>query len=259
MYALQWHSKSPFVYLKPSSINSGTGPPTVIDPPNFDPVRGQIGQYYLVYPENIKSYGISATGGIGDAVVSAEVSVRRNTPLVSNATTVLPGSNADNDKNPLYAVGNSVHAQASFLWSMAPNVIARSATFLGEVAFNRRTRLSKNPQALDPHSTVDAVAVRLVYEPAYRQVVPGWEITVPVGLGYSPRGRSSVIPGFAVDKGGDMNIGLTANYLETWRASLSYTHYYGSVAPATDAQRHFTYAQSLADRDFVSFSLRTTF
>jgi hypothetical protein len=259
IYALQWHSKSPVVYLKPSSITPADGPAVVTNPSSFDPARGEIGQYYLVYPENIRSYGVSASTGVGEATVSAELSIRRNTPLVSNAQTVLAGLSADNDKNPLYAIGNSLHAQASFAWSMPPNVIARSASFLGEVAFNRRTTIKKNQQALDPNSTIDAVALRLVYEPAYRQVAPGLDMTVPVGLGYSPRGRSSVVSSFAVDKGGDITIGLTANYLETWRASLLYTHYYGRVAPATDAERHYSYAQSLGDRDFISFSLRTTF
>ena len=49
-----------------------------------------------------------------------------------------------------------------------------------------------------------------------------------------------------------MNLGLTATYLETWRATLALTHFYGRVASTG-------YAQNLGDRDYVSFTLRTTF
>jgi hypothetical protein len=56
-----------------------------------------------------------------------------------------------------------------------------------------------------------------------------------------------------------MNVGLTAAYLEVWRATISVTHFYGHVAPGSDAQNHFNFAQSLGDRDYISFTLRTTF
>jgi hypothetical protein len=74
---------------------------------------------------------------------------------------------------------------------MGSNFLAKSATFLGEVAWNRLTHITRNASALDPGATTDAVALRVVYEPSYRQVLPGVDITVPVGASYSPRGRSS--------------------------------------------------------------------
>jgi hypothetical protein len=259
IYALQWHAKTPQVYVRPGSFTPAGGPPVIVDPSIFNHATGQIGEYYLVYPENIRTYGVSATTAVGDANIAGELSVRRNTPLVSNGLTVTPGSAADNDRNPLYAVGNSVHAQASMIWTMGSNFLAKSATFLGEVAWNRLTHIARNAPTLDPGATTDAVALRVVYEPSYRQVLPGVDITVPVGASYSPRGRSSVVGAFAVDKGGDLNVGLTAAYLEVWRATLTITHFYGHVAPGTDAQNHFTFAQSLGDRDYISFTLRTTF
>jgi hypothetical protein len=114
------------------------------------------------------------------------------------------------------------------------------------------TGTTRNVQNRDPNATDDAVALRIVFEPVYRQVLPGVDVTVPVGLSYSPRGRSSVVGAFAVDKGGDMTLGVTATYLETWRGTLAMTHFYGRSAPTG-------FAQSLGDRDNVSFTLRTTF
>jgi hypothetical protein len=202
---------------------------------------------------------MSAATAVGDATISGEVSVRRNMPLVSVGLVVLPGSAADNNRNPLYAVGNSLNAQASVLWVIGPSFIAGSATLLAEAAFNRRTSLTRNAQALDSNTTRDALAIRLLYEPEYRQALPGCDMTVPFGVGYGISGRSSVVPNFAILKGGDLIIGVTGNYLETWRASLVYTHYFGAAGTTTDAGGHFTYAQALHDRNFLSFSLRVTF
>jgi len=258
LYAVQWHSKGPQIYIKPAVFTPPTGPPIVLDPANFNPAIGQIGTYFLVYPESIRSYGASASTSIGDVNLAGELSVRRNTPLVSNAQVVTPGSAADNNDHPLYAVGNSLHAQVSFLWTLTSNFISREATALGEIAWNRRTSTTKNPNALDPNSTQDATSVRVVYEPLYRQVYPGVDISVPMGGSYT-RGRSSTIAAFGVDKGGDLSIGVAVAYLDRWRFGLSYTHYYGSTDTATDNLGHFTFAQSLADRDFVSFTARTTF
>jgi hypothetical protein len=253
VYALQWHSKTPFVYVRPGVVSPpGGGPPVVLEPGIFNPAAGQLGEYYLVYPESIRTFGVSASTAVGDANIAGELSVRRNTPLASKPLTVTAAQPADKDRNPAYAVGNSAHAQVSMIWTFGPTFVAKSATFLGEVAWNRVTSTTRNAQNRDPNASDDAVALRMVFEPVYRQVLPGVDVTVPVGLSYSPRGRSSTVGAFAVDKGGDMNLGLTATYLETWRATLALTHFYGRVAPTG-------YAQSVGDRDYVSVTLRTTF
>ena len=253
LYAVRWHSKTPFVYVRPAVLlPPGGGPPIVLEPANFNPPAGQLGQYYLVYPEKIRTFGVSATTTLGGANIAGELSIRRNTPLASKPLTVTAAQPADNDGNPAYAVGNSAHAQASVVWTLGPTVLARSAIFLAEVAWNRVTGTTRNAQNRDPNATDDAVALRMVFEPVYRQIFPGVDVSVPVGLSYSPRGRSAVVGAFAVDKGGDMNLGLTATYLETWRATLAVTHFYGWVAPTG-------YVQNLGDRDYVSFTLRTTF
>jgi Protein of unknown function (DUF1302) len=258
LYAIRWHSKSPQVYIKPAVFTPPGGTPIIVDPANFNPATGQIGRYFLTFPEDILTYGASASRSIGDVNLAGEVSVRHNLPLVSDAQVILPGVNADNHKHPLYAVGNSVNAQASFLWTVAPSFLAQEATALGEVAWNRRTSITKNPGALDPNTTQNAASVRVVYEPLYRQVWAGLDISVPMGGSYT-HGRSSTVQGFGVDKGGDLNIGVTAAYLDRWRFALYCTHYYGPAGTSVDSSSHFTFEQSLADRDFVAFTVRTTF
>jgi hypothetical protein len=257
-YAINWHSKSPQVYIKPSVITPPGGSPIVVDPANFNPITGQIGQYFLTYPENIRTYGASASHSIGDINFAGEVSVRRNMPLVSDGQVILPGVSADNRDHPLYAVGNTTNAQASFLWTLPPNIIANEATALGEIAWNHRSSITKNPNALDPNTTPNAVGFQFVYEPIYRQVLAGLDISVPLGGSYT-QGRSSSVQGFGVDKGGNLNVGVTGTYLDRWRFALYFTHYYGPAGPGLDSLNHLSFDQALADRDFVAFTMRTTF
>ena len=63
-----------------------------------------------------------------------------------------------------------------------------------EVSVNTQMiSITRNPAALDPDTTRDAWGIRMVYEPAYRQALPGIDLTVPVGVGYFPKGTSSVV------------------------------------------------------------------
>lgn len=254
LYAIRFHDKSPQLYLRPAAI------------PNF--ATGQIGQYLWAYPENIKAYGASFSKTVSYFNFAGEVSVRHNTPLSSDGQTDLfgivpaafggPSAPADNDKNPLYAVGNSAHAQLSWLATLPPNFLANETSFLGEIAWNRRTSITKNAGALNPNADRDAWNIRMIFEPSYRQVLSGIDLSVPVGVGYGI-GNSSVVGAFNGDKVGDFSIGLNATYLDAWRFGINYTHFFGPEGTFLDAANHGSYEQSLKDRDFISMSVRTTF
>jgi hypothetical protein len=192
--------------------------------------------------------------------------MRTNTPLVSTLQAYPYNPNVpplavepDNNDNPAYAVGRSAHANFSWLASFGPSFISREASFLGEVAWNRRLSITDNSEALDPNTERDAWGFRMLYEPAYRQVFPGVDLSVPLGFAYFPKGKSSVVGGFGPDKGGDMSIGLNVAYLDAWRFSLSYTHFYGPEQGFLDEASHQSMQQSLADRNFFAFSVRRTF
>jgi hypothetical protein len=265
LYAIRYHEKLPQLYLIPSAaVVPGVGL-VVLDPANFAPNIGKFGRYQLVYPENIKAFGASFSTEVGDANVAGEVSARRNTPLVSDPTivgvTVPVGSRGDNDNYPLYAVGNSLHAQVSTIYVVPPTRLWKSANFLGEIAWNRRTSITKHPEALAANSSRDAWALRFTFEPTWYQVAPGLDLSAPTGLGYSAHGNSSVVPVFnpGGKEGGDASIGLKGVYLQVWNVGLNFTHYFGSEATAVNSRAQFSFKQSLADRDFVSLSVQRTF
>lgn len=248
LYAIRYHAKDPMIYTR---ANPG-GP---------NPLTGQLGEYQLVYAEGIRAFGASFSTSVGDANVAGEVSVRRNTPLVS-VSQANPTGLGDNDSHALYAVGNSLHAQLSSLYAFNSNGIWDSASLAGEVAWHRRTSITKNAAALDPNSERDAWGLRMSFTPNFFQVYPGVDLSVPLGLGYNPKGRSSVISKFnngVGDKGGDVSIGLQLEYLQTWKAGLNYTHYIGGSDNFLDSQNANTYGQPLKDRDFIAFTVQRSF
>ncbi|HZX18499.1 MAG TPA: DUF1302 domain-containing protein [Pseudomonas sp.] len=246
LYAIQYHDKSPKLYLKPGS-----------GAPNFS--TGQIGEFYWVYPEEIRALGASFATTIDEYSFAGEASMRWNMPLVSNGQTVLPGVDADNDENPLYAVGRTAHVNLNVLASLGPSFISNEASLVGEIAWNRVLNVTKNRNALDPNATDDGLGIKLVYSPTYRQLFPGVDVSVPVGVSYFPLGKSSAIGAFGPDNGGDMNIGVTATYLDRVTLGLTYTHFYGAEDTTLNSANQFNFKQSLKDRDYLAFSIKTTF
>ena len=248
LYAIRYHATTP------SNIN------TVLNgvPPALVP-----SSYRWMYHEGVRAYGASFSKTIDNWGLAGEVSVRHNAPLASSGQSTLAtiGVNAglNNNSNPGYAVGETAHAQVSWIASLGPSWISREASFVGEVAWNQRTKVTRNAQMLNPNADKSATGVRMVYSPSYRQVLPGLDLTPSIGMGYTFGASSAVGPGFGVDKGGDINLGLAGVYLGTWNVSLNYVHYLGKAAPTLDAANNAQYKQALKDRNSLTLSVRTTF
>lgn len=247
VYAVQWHdhgpSGGPILHPYAEPIVSGIGM--------------QVGTYQWMFHEKIRAIGASFNTTIENFNIAGEASIRTNTPLASDAQVDATGT-ANNSDNPLYAVGRSAHVNLNWLASLGPSFLAREADFVGEIGWNRRLSITRNAAALNPNASRDSANLRMVLEPKYRQVVPGLDVSVPVGVGYGFLGNSSVVGPFLGKGVGDLSIGVNGAYLDVWRFGLTYTHYFGAAAPAVE-YGHGTYKQSSADRDFVAFNVRRTF
>jgi hypothetical protein len=247
VYAIRYHAKTPVLYSHPGA--------------NFAFGRN-VGVYDWVYPEDIKTYGVSATTTINSVNIAGEFSVRRDTPL-TNLPTVVTDPNADNNNHAYYAIGNTAHANLSMIWTMPRNFMSDEPSLSMEVAYNQLTSCTQNCNSLDPGVDRRAAAVRALYAIPQRNVMDGLDLTPAFTIGYN-HGKSPVTV-LGPDNGGDMTFTLGANYLTVWDFSLAYTHYYGaentavyqSTDPSIDGT--YTFQQSLKDRDFVSMSLRRTF
>ena len=248
LYAIRYHA---------------TGPSNIYTTLSGFPPALAASSYRWAYHEGIRAYGLSFAKTVGEWGLAGEASYRQNTPLASSGQSVIPaigvGVGFDNRDNPGYAVGETAHLQFSWLASLGPSFISREASFLGEVAWNTRVKTTKNEAMLNPLADKSATAMRIVYAPSYRQVLPGMDLTPSLGLGYGWGKSSAVGPAFAVDKGGDLTLGLGAVYLGNWNVNLAYVQYLGKEAPTLDNTNNAQFQQALKDRNFVSLSLRTTF
>ena len=272
VYFANYHEKTPEIYFLP---NGARGVPAPANP-------GVEGQIRLVYPENIKTFGASVTSSIGQLNWSrwpAEVSWRIDEPLNSDPQVDVTGT-ADNNNHPLYAVGNTMHANVNGIYVLQPNRFWQGGTVLAEVAWNYLMECTMNcgptaannfnpTGARDPRATDHGLIFRIIFDPAYFQVLPGLDVDVPINFGYNPYGRSVAIGGagpFYGEDIGDLSIGLNGRYQQVWQFGVSYTHYIGAPNQFATPQgsgvgpgEFETFGQTLQDRDFVSFNIHRTF
>lgn len=227
-YALNYHTKTPWVIA------------------NFAD-----GTFRFGYPENIRLYGTSFSTTVGDAGVAGEFSVRNNNALTSQGATDYSGITR----------GNTAHAQVSVLYALSGSPLWDSAQVAAEVAWNRVLSVKQARANLDPEATRDAWGFRVLFEPTWYQVLPAFDLSMPINIGYAPKGRSAVAP-VGTDKGGDITIGLNGEYAKQWKLGLAYTHYYGKEAPMLDGsvgRYNNLFKQSSKDRNFIAFNVQRTF
>jgi hypothetical protein len=230
----------------------------------------------------VRTLGASVTSSIGQLNWAVEGSLRWNAPLTSDPAVLglgpvlsCGGSSAD----PCFAVGRTAHLQASGIYVLQPGALWGGGAVVGELAYNRTLKVTKDIFAaadgssqgiggLDPNTTKGAWAFRALFEPQYFQVLPGLDLSVPVGVGYNFGGRSSAIFNFAggASEAGDYTVGLKGTYQSDWKLALTYTDYFGTaktftetLVPGSGSPRQLTFGQTLKDRAHVAFSVSRTF
>jgi hypothetical protein len=243
-YAARYHDKGGQLY---GHLNLATPAP---------------GSWYYVFPEAVKVVGASASHSVGDFNFAGEVSVRDDMPLRS--TNMLHGF-FPGQPEPRHATGRTAHLNLSTLATFGPNFIARESSLVAEIAWNRVLHRNDPDGELDAGRTRDATALQLIYTPSYRQVLPGLDLNVPVGLRYTLDGHSAVTA-WDSRHSGSFNVGLDGNYLGVWQFGMSYTRFLGKAVPFVDFSPSlaggspiFGHGNALADRDFVALTLRRTF
>jgi hypothetical protein len=239
IYALQADARSPTVIFNPG-----------------------VQTYHLAFPHGIQICGVSGSTYLGDANVAGEISVHHNTPLdvtrglgagsslgSGYAGGIVYSQNPWQVANPAWSQwntstirGTTVNAQISAQAQFAPNRFADGASLQIELAGNQLVSY-----ATPLGRTRFALAVRTVLTPQYFQVVPGLDLSAPVGFGLGLVGRSSVDASQNAGAG-FVSVGLNATYHVVWEAALSFTHFIGGPR-----------IQPLADRDFATISLTRAF
>jgi hypothetical protein len=244
LYALSYDAKTPNIEYYP---NYGYGP--------------SIGAYRLEFPTGIEIYGASLAGPLGDAVFGAEISGRRNMPLVNGGVFVSPYQvrplTHQGEGGRSFPLGDTLHGQINWTYTVPPvNVLPDGATWRGEVAANHLIEATDNRGQLSPGRTRTAAAVRTVFEPQFFQLLPRIDITLPVGIGWNVLGLSQTDP--AMNRGtGDLDLGITATVDQAWKGAVTYTHYFGrSKFPVVGTGGP---QQPLGNWDYIQVSVARSF
>ena len=239
-YYLRYTSKTPQLYTQLAGIPVA---------PFFVPAS-----YQFVYPQKIDVLGASTSTHVGDANVAGEISVRNNMPLVSNAMalSVMPGAAADGDSNPLYAVGRTLHYQASTIWVVPRSPLWETASLVAEVGGNHLLKVTKNAAARDTNTSRSAFGAAVSFEPGWYQVFPDVDMTLPINLAYNLNSKPSAIdPGFngtGAAHGGSVSVGVKFTYANGIKGGINYTRYIGPEGK-----------NAFGDRDFVTLNLNYSF
>jgi hypothetical protein len=105
---------------------------------------------------------------------------------------------ADNNHNNLYAVGSTLHANVSAMYSLpaGPKLgsfsLWQSAMFLAEIGGQQLVHITEKPEArmLNRGGDHHAVKMQAVFDPMYYQVLPNLDLDAPIAFGYNPSGTS---------------------------------------------------------------------
>jgi hypothetical protein len=236
VYFLTFHDRLPQVYTWPGVA--------------VDPAIGKAGEYALVFQEGIRLVGASFATAFQEVTLQGEAHMRLGTPLASTAGTVTADVVADNRDNPLYAIGDTIHAQLASLYVMAPGRLWDSASLAAEVGGQAYTRITKNPGAFAAtHRDRYAVGVRMVFTPAYYNVLPSLDLSVPLSFAYNPSGKAPLAAfNGGTYRGGTASLGASLEYRKLWQASVQGSWMFGQVE-----------FQPRKDRGFVSLAVQRTF
>jgi hypothetical protein len=256
LYGIVFHDKGPQLVLEGALVPNPAGPPSVTFP-----------YFARAYQEGIKSLGVSVTKTQGVINWALEVSGRLNQDLAvpDSVTMAAPGS-SPSGRNAPYPVGDTIHANLSaFASNLKPNKLSRESSLLVEVAYNNVLSVTKNVANWEASGSnkPGALALQALYTLSYDQVRPNLSLDIPIGLTFDPIGKSALGPvgNFSAYHGGGINFGLTATYRDKNKFGVTYQRYVGDQmgAIASNPSPHYSYGQSLGDRNYIALSINRSF
>jgi hypothetical protein len=260
-YFIQFSEKAGTPYLFPGQAAA---------PPAF-------GRFAFVYPQGIRVFALSLSKSVGDFNLAGEASYRTNQDLLSNAPSLTVGSGphagaaldcggaaiptvvANNTTLPCYAIGDTLHANGSILWTLPENPISKEGSFVAEVGWQHLLGVTANSFLLDPYVSKNNTALQFVYTPTFRKVLKRTDLDIPISYRVGIQGTGAVpqiLPSGGV---GDVTAGLRATYELTTVFALNYTHFIGPTGAFNDAQTFISGQQTFSDRDFLSASISRSF
>ena len=221
--------------------------------------------YHTAYKSDIDLFGLSFAGVISGLSLGAEVSYRKNMPLLHGATFITSASQLPDDGNVLGPTGETMHALVNVLGLLKKSPLWDAGSWMFEYDHSRFQSVTDDPQNVFAgpdstalgHVTRDAGEITFVFSPQYLQVLPGLDLSVPLSMNYGLFGVSPITAGMS-EGDGNFGIGLNFTYVTKYNFNFQYTNYFGPLnggATKTGAQNNAQWR----DRDWISFTFSYSF
>lgn len=235
-------------------------------------VNQAAGSYRLVYPRDVKLYGVSFSRAIASAAVGAELSYRKDGAL--NAT----GIDLLDNEGPR---GDTIHFVANAVYGVPRNWIADTATLVAEFAYSHLEDVTSHEELFkgegyncvdvqtggkgdksDGCSTRDYYAVAMNYTPQYVEILPSWTLEVPLTINYGLHGNAASAGG-----GSEGQLSWSVGAKMTYRQEHEFSLRYADVSAQEKNSRNI-YGQPMAngngnvggtDRGWLAFTYKTSF
>ncbi len=266
----------PLAPISPTPCLINGNATNVADLQNF----GKVGTYQTAYGNNIHIYGLSLAKQIAGVSLGAEVSYRRNMPLLSDPVPVLPAPlaaavpgaiattaiPADNDTPG--ALGSTWHGVVNGIAILPKTALFDTADLMVELSGMHVSSVTQNEAVYKgradysgvdkPTSTYFGLAIN--FTPTWYQVFPGVDLTMPLTWSGGISGTAATLFG-GNRNAGVWSVGVGATIDHKYLVNLSYIGFYGRKdTDATGAATSFAGPfAGLSDRGWVSLTLKTTF
>lgn len=250
---------------------------------------GKIGLYNVAFGSDIDILGLSFAKNVWGISVGAELSYRRNQPLLSDPVTVLPAAfvplvpgaiatNALPDADTPGAKGTTMHGLVNLLGTINKTPVFDVASWAVELTWMTWLDVTQNEAVFkgrSGYSQIDRVdknyfGLAINFTPTWFQVFPGVDFLAPLSWSQGISGNSAIQAG-GQDGAGTYAIGVAVDIYQKYRFDLKYVGFYGQtsmcpgvpVNPGTcspGAVNIFNGTNSvLQDRDFLALTFKTTF
>jgi hypothetical protein len=209
--------------------------------------QGRVGTYNLAYGSGIDMFGLSLSKSLGSLSLGAELSYRKDMPLLSDPVTVLPAALRPyialpagaiwSDKIPKNdtpgAKGDTIHGLVNLVGIMGES-LWDTASWTTELTWMTYTNVTQNEAVFKGrkgYDLVDAVnknyfGLAINFTPTWFQVSPGMDVLAPVSWSQGISGNSAITGG-GQDGAGSFGLGIALDFYQRYRFDLKYVGFYG--------------------------------
>ncbi|GGO84274.1 hypothetical protein GCM10011348_30140 [Marinobacterium nitratireducens] len=234
---------------------SDTLPFLLVDAPNLHQ-PGLAGladlNYFTTYADDIDIFGVSLSKSLGPVSVGMDVNYRRNMALASNFSTVnqvlydagkaglIDGANIIAGKpgsgETGLARGDTFHVVLNGLVAFGDTPLWDASVLAVEGAMTHLVDVTEGEQTFKGHEsyrgldkvTTNAYTLAAKFTPTWYQVLPGFNLSMPMSVSVGLHGNSAVQFGGNEDSG-DFSVGLSGDLYQKYQFDLKYVDAFGDI------------------------------